>query len=157
MRLWRIAQQKYALDKSCAGTVQFGGRWNPVGLPALYASTSISLCSLEKFIHIGLGALPTLVLVAIDIPDTVPVYVPGSAALPANWDALPVSAAAQAFGGGWLARATELAMRVPSVIVPEEDNVVVNPQHHAYGRVVLSIARPFNFDKRMFKQIAQSG
>jgi RES domain-containing protein len=151
MKLWRISQQRHGLDKHCGGTAQFGGRWNPVGVHALYSSTFISLCALETFIHRGPAPLPPLNLVAIDLPDSAPIYVPSLADLPAGWNALPMSSAAQAFGGAWLAKATELAMRVPSVIIPEEENVVLNPRHLAYGQVRLSVARPFNFDARMFK------
>lgn len=154
MRLWRISRRRHALDKQYDGTAQFGGRWNPVGFRALYASTYISLCTLETFIHLGPGSQPYLDLVAIDIPDSAPVYVPSLSDLPDGWNALPMSSAAQAFGGAWLAKTTELAMRVPSVVVPEEDNVVLNPLHAAYGQVRLSVSRPFNFDARMFTHLA---
>jgi RES domain-containing protein len=43
-------------------------------------------------------------------------------------------------------------MRVPSVIVGEGVNLVINPAHHAYEQVKLSIARSFSFDPRMFKR-----
>ncbi|NML62594.1 RES domain-containing protein [Massilia sp. RP-1-19] len=151
MRLWRIEQRKYALDKRCIGTTQFGGRWNPVGSPALYSSTSISLCALEKFVHLGFAPLPPLVLIAVDIPDSASIYVPNREDLPAGWDTLPTSRSAQAFGGAWIAAVTELAMKVPSVVVPEENNVVLNARHATYNRVRLSVAREFSFDKRLFE------
>jgi RES domain-containing protein len=151
VRLWRIAQRKHALDKLCAGTALYGGRWNPVGMPALYGGTSIAIASLEKLVHVGATPLPPLLLVAIDIPDDTAIYDPGIAGLPAGWDAMPTSAAAQAFGGAWLAKGTELAMKVPSAIVPEEANVILNPHHPDYAKVVLSIVRPFTFDARLFK------
>ncbi|SFU61975.1 RES family NAD+ phosphorylase [Pseudoduganella namucuonensis] len=151
MRLWRISRYKHALDRQCAGSALYGGRWNPIGMPALYGATSISLCSLEKFVHAGAGPFPPLALVAIDLPDDSPLYVPEIAALPHGWDAMPTSGPAQVFGGAWLARGAELAMKVPSAIVPEEANVVVNPRHPGYARILLSIVRPFAFDRRMFK------
>ncbi|WP_338764172.1 RES family NAD+ phosphorylase [Massilia sp. METH4] len=151
MRLWRIVQRRHALDKLCLGAAQFGGRWNPVGMPALYCGTSVALCSLEKFVHVGAGPLPPMVLAAVDIPDDTVLHEPAVAALPAGWDALPTSKAAQSFGGAWLARGAELGMKVPSAIVPEETNVILNPRHPAYGAVALSIVRPFMFDDRMFK------
>jgi RES domain-containing protein len=149
VRFWRIAQRRHALDKLCAGTAQFGGRWNPIGTPALYCSTSIALCALEKFVHIGNGPLPPLALVAVDMPDDVTPYEPSLLALPAGWDMLPASATAQSFGGAWLSSGTGLAMKIPSAIVPEECNVVINPSHRDYSRVTLSILRPFIFDNRM--------
>jgi RES domain-containing protein len=150
VRLWRISQRKFALDKSCAGAAQFGGRWNPIGAPALYCGSSIALCSLEKFVHIGSAPLPPLVLVAIDIPDDSMLDKPAIGDLPAGWVTMPTSAAAQKFGGTWLAEGRKLGLVVPSAIVPEETNVVLNPQHPDYADVRLSIVRPFSFDDRMF-------
>ncbi|MDB5962733.1 MAG: hypothetical protein JWP59_4027 [Massilia sp.] len=151
MRLWRIAQQKYALDKLCTGTALYGGRWNPPGMPALYCGASIAVCALEKFVHVGSGVLPDQMLVAVDLPDDCSVYMPDVDMLPRGWDALPTSLAAQVFGGSWLGAASQLAMKVPSAIVHEEFNMVINPAHPAYGRVLLSEVRPFTFDRRLYK------
>ena len=151
MRLWRIAQTKFALDRLCLGTTQYGARWNPIGMPALYCGTSIAVCALEKFVHVGSGILPPQVLVAVDLPDDCGIYAPGFDDLPAGWDDLPTSLAAQAFGGRWLRGGAELAMRVPSAIVNEECNMVLNPLHPDYSRVQLSIVRPFSFDQRLYK------
>lgn len=151
MRLWRISHRKYALDRVCAGAAQFGGRWNPIGIPALYCGTSISLCSLEKFVNIGAGPFPPLVLVAVDIPDSSALYTPTVAELPIGWDAMPTSASARKFGGEWLAKGRELGMVVPSAIVPEERNVVLNTRHADFARVALTVVRPFTFDRRMIK------
>jgi RES domain-containing protein len=151
VRLWRISQRKHALDKLCAGAAQFGGRWNPIGIPALYCATSIALCSLEKFVHIGAAPFPPLVLVAVDLPDSSALYTPSIAELPIGWDTVPTSAVAASFGGAWLASASALAMIVPSAIVPEESNVVINTRHPDYAHVELTIVRPFTLDGRMFK------
>jgi RES domain-containing protein len=152
MRVWRIAQRKYALDRLCAGAALYGGRWNPVGLPALYCGASIAICALEKFVHVGQAPLPPLMLVAVDIPDRSGVFTPAANALPPGWDELPTSASAQALGREWLERGETLAMRVPSAILPEENNVILNPRHPEFAQVALSVVRPFSFDQRMFKQ-----
>ena len=151
MRLWRLSRRQDALDKLCAGAAQFGGRWNPTGIPALYCGTSIALCSLEKFVHIGTAPFPPLVLVAVDMPDGSPLYTPSIAELPIGWDTMPTSAAAASFGGAWLASRSKLAMIVPSAIVSEESNVVINTRHPDYAHVALTVVRPFTFDGRMFK------
>lgn len=151
MRVWRIAQMQYALDRLCLGTTQYGARWNPIGIPALYCGTSIAVCALEKFVHIGSGVLPPQVLVAVDLPDDCAIFDPGIAALPEGWDDLPASVAAQAFGARWLRGGAELAMRVPSAIVHEEHNLVLNPLRPDFARVQLSIVRPFTFDRRLYK------
>lgn len=151
MRLWRITNRKYALDKLCTGAALYGGRWNPVGMPALYCGASIAITALEKLTHLGTQSRPPLVLVAVDIPDDAITYDPGLAVLPRDWDELPTSAAAQAFGGAWLTRGGELTLKVPSAIVHEESNVIVNPRHRDYYRVTLTVLRPFSFDLRLIK------
>ncbi len=151
MRLWRISQRKHALDKRCAGAAQFGGRWNPTGAPALYCATSIALCGLEKFVDVGAAPFPPLVLVAVDIPDGSALYKPTIAGLPLGWDAMPTSAAAASFGGAWLASGKQLGMIVPSALVPEEGNVIINTRHPDYAHVELTVVRPFTFDGRMVK------
>ena len=152
MRCWRIASRKWALDTRCEGARLHGGRWNPVGLPALYAGATIELCALEKFVHLAGVIHPPLVLVAIDIPDRL---VPGRriepADLPPDWAELPIAAAAQAYGRQWLQAAQELALLLPSAIIPEATNLLVNPAHLAYDEVRLSAVRDFGFDARMFK------
>jgi RES domain-containing protein len=152
MRLWRIAQHKYALDRLCAGSALYGGRWNPVGLPALYCGASIAICALEKFVHIAQAPLPPLVLVAVDIPDDSRIFSPSMNELAPGWDALPTSATAQNLGRAWLELGEALAMRVPSAVLPEESNVILNPRHPEFRHVALTVVRPFSFDQRMFKQ-----
>ncbi len=97
------------------------------------------------------GCASPLVLVAVDLPDDATIDAPDLATLPQGWDALPMSSQAQAFGGAWLAACKALGMLVPSVLVREESNMILNPRHPACARVTLSILRPFAFDQRMFK------
>ncbi len=152
MRLWRITTRQWALDTLCDGARQYGGRWNPVGYPALYAGASIELCALEKFVHLADVPHPPLVLVAVDLPaDEVVQARPPLAALPPDWADLPAPASTQEYGRRWLDAGSALAMRLPSAIIPESDNVLINPRHAAYGRIRLSVVRAFSFDARMFK------
>jgi RES domain-containing protein len=151
MRLWRLTKAAYALDRVCIGTAFRGGRWNPIGLPALYAASSMALCALETFVHLGSAKHPPLVLVAVDVPDGSVILEPSLAQLPLGWDSMPTSSSAQAFGGRWLSEGTQMALRVPSVIVPEETIVMLNPRHSDFQKVGLSIVRRFTFDPRMFK------
>lgn len=135
MRVWRITSKKYALDRLSAGAALYGGRWNPVGLPALDCGASIAISALEKL--------------AVDIPDAAAIYEPKEDTLPVDWQRIPMSRSAQNFGGIWLRRKDTLAMKVPSVIVPEEANIVINPAHQDYSQVQLLVVRPFTFDFRL--------
>jgi RES domain-containing protein len=99
-----------------------------------------------------LAPLPPLVLVAVDIPDQGNMFSPTASELPPGWDELPTSVSAQTLGRAWLERGNALAMRVPSVVLPEESNVILNPRHPDFERAELKIVRPFSFDQRMVKQ-----
>lgn len=152
MRLWRITTRKWALDTACQGARLYGGRWNPIGTPALYAGSTIELCALEKFVHLGSAAHPPLVLVALDLPDDPGLQVrPALTDLPHDWAALPVPASSQLYGRRWLDAAAHLVLLVPSAIIPESTNAVINPLHAAYRDVRLDIVREFSFDVRMFR------
>lgn len=155
MIFWRITSAKWALDKLCEGSRTYGGRWNPVGLPAMYAGTTVEICALEKFVHIGGYKDPPLVLVSIEVPDDKSLrFQPTISSLPKDWSDLPTSAGAQEFGRQWLMSAAQLVLLVPSAIVPEATNALINPMHPAYKDIKLSIVREFTFDARMFKPMA---
>jgi RES domain-containing protein len=152
LRLWRITTRNWALDTLCDGARLYGGRWNPVGYPVMYAGATIEICALEKFVHLAGVAHPPLVLVAIDLPDDEALYKrPQPADLPHDWADLPAPASAQEYGRRWLASGSELAMFVPSAVIPEATNALINPRHPAYRTVSLAIVRDFSFDARMFK------
>jgi RES domain-containing protein len=152
LKLWRITTRKWALDKQCDGARLYGGRWNPPGYPVMYAGTTIEICALEKFVHLASAAHPPLVLVSIDVPDDEALFLrPGIADLPEDWAQLPAPGSAQEFGRNWIDAAGQLAMFLPSAIIPEAANVMINPRHPAYEEVKLDIVRDFRFDARMMR------
>ena len=153
MKAWRIAIEKAALDRECEGAHKSGGHWHSEGVPALYAAMTVELAVLEKFVHTEEVDEEPLVLVAIDLPEDPAFRLDVRREdLPEGWDSLNDGGSATAFGTAFLKRRDYLYMCVPSVIVGEGVNLVINPAHHAYGEVKLSIARSFSFDPRMFKR-----
>lgn len=118
----------------------------------MYAGSTIELCALEKFVHLAGLPPPPLVLVAIDTPDGDGSTVQHTLQdLPPGWSDLPTSASAQQHGKAWLDQASQLLLLVPSTIVPEALNAVINPAHPAYKKIKLQIVREFTFDSRMWK------
>jgi RES domain-containing protein len=154
MRTWRIAEQDVALDRSCAGARKSGGHWHAEGCAALYSAMTAELAVLEKFVHAD-GDEEGLVLVAVDLPDDpeLGVHVERDE-LPEGWDDPDNGGSAARFGTAFLQKCHHLYMRVPSVVVEEGVNLVINPEHPAYDDVALSIVRSFRFDPRMFGQKA---
>ncbi|MGI4936453.1 MAG: RES family NAD+ phosphorylase [Janthinobacterium lividum] len=152
MRCWRIATAKWALDRSGEGVRLYGGRWNPIGYPVIYTGMTVEIAALEKFDHFPSIASTPLKLVSIDLPDGPDVvYVPDPNELPAEWQVMPASASAQEFGRRWIESREFLAMCVPSAIVAEASNALINVHHAAFKAVDIQIVRDFSFDARMFK------
>lgn len=147
--LWRIAATaaEYAADDmSGTGARNTGGRWNPIGLAVTYSSENISLTVHEMIVHLRSGSLPLdRYLVRIDVPDDVwaarQVLTP-----PVGWDALPAGMVSVQAGESWLVSKASALLVVPSVIVPEESNVLLNPLHPEAGRIVATPLRQWHYD-----------
>jgi RES domain-containing protein len=157
--LWRIASdtpQWTADDLSGKGAALRGARWNHVGENAAYAATSISLAAWETRAHFGHGgALPwNRFLVRIDVPadvwaarEILPTSMPTP--MPVGWDAIPEGLVSRALGSTWLSAARTALLVVPSVIVNEEDNVLINPAHTDARRIKAVKVRRFVYDHRV--------
>lgn len=151
--LWRIAADTpdhEATDLSGAGAERSGGRWNRAGTPMLYASTSRALACLETLVHLARHPLPlNRCLIAITVPATAwRDAVDFDAAAHVGWDAEPAGRVSLEWGRSWAAGATALLARVPSIVVPEEFNVLINPAHAAIADVRAARQRRWNYDPR---------
>ena len=152
MRLWRIAaetRQYRADDLSGAGAANNPGRWNADGEPMVYAALSIALAVLETAAHVDDAGLPlNRYLVELDVPDEVwnarQILLPHQ--LPNTWDAVPAGHGSVSVGSQWLRSQASAVLQVPSVIVPEELVVLVNPKHADVGRIQTSVIRRFEYD-----------
>ena len=124
------------------GATLAGGRWNPIGSPMLYAAQHLSLACIEVLVHLDKSQLPRdYVWSTTELPNT-----PGT--LP--FGNLNHIASCQAAGHSWVAAGNQLAIRVPSMVIPEEANVLLNPNHTGYHDLAWSEPRPFRFDPRLF-------
>ena len=153
--LWRIAKhtvQYTASDMSGGGAKATGGRWNSKGAPVVYASTTIALATLETLAHLGDNiAIRNAFLLQIDVPASVwklrEIIQP--AELEPTWVAEPPGSTTVSFGDNWLAGASAPILMVPSVIVPEEYNVLINPMHPRAKRLQAKVVRQFVYDPRL--------
>jgi RES domain-containing protein len=154
-RFWRIATQgpSWRAD-DFSGNVSTGdpGRWNSHGVPVVYCSSSLALCCLETLVHVGgdAGLLLQRWLVAFDVPTEQWLQRTrlGPSDLPC-WDATPSSAASSDWGNRWLASRRSLLAAVPSVIVPEESNLLINPRHLACALLLATTVRRWTYDSRL--------
>jgi len=153
--LWRIAADTLdyeADDLSGEGAKTTGGRWNRKGDAMIYASTSIALACLETIVHLSGGnPLPlNRYLVELTIPATLwDAGVDFDPAGQVGWDAEPAGRISVDWGTAWLRSRKSLLARVPSIIVPEEQNVLINPDHPHADRVRSKRIRKWLYDQRL--------
>lgn len=134
------------------GAASKGARWNHPGELVTYAATSISLAAWETRAQFARGAaLPwNRFLVRIDVPDDVWAARPMlSRPPPAGWNAIPEGMVSRNEGSAWLKAGTSALLAVPSVIIDEEDNILINPAHVDSVRIVASKLRRFVYDHRV--------
>lgn len=146
MKVWRLTRSEFArLDGT--GARLYGGRWNRVGLPVVYASEHLSLALIEIVVHLELPAelLPTdYAKIEIDLPDDVAYE---------KLERLPASASSMLEAGNrWFEAGVVAALFVPSVIVLEENNVLFNPTHRDFAKVKAQPPRRFTIDQRLLSR-----
>ena len=151
IRVWRLCRAVFAASAfSGEGARRYGGRWNSRGVSMVYTSTSLALAAIELFIHLEPSLAPDdLVAISATLPEGEPARTILAADLPPDWHA-DVTRPRQ-IGDEWIGSAASLALRVPSVPIPPEWNVLINPLHPRFGELQIDPPQPFVFDERMFQ------
>ncbi len=145
---YRICHSAYKDDISGTGAKLFGSRWNSKGVPMLYTAEHMSLAALEMLVHLFYTEIPvTFYLVSIYIPDNSSVTELKINKLKTGWQN---DEGYSAFIGDEFIKSREtLYMKVPSAVVPEENNYLINPLHPDFKKVQITSTRQFAFDKRL--------
>lgn len=152
--VWRIATEAPGdgVDEvSGTGAKISGGRWNSKGTPMVYCASNIALAALETLTTVRAGSLPfNRFLVRIDVPDAVWGLREELDPLPGGWEAVPSGRGSSRAGDAWIASGRSPLLLVPSVIVPEEQNVLINPAHAVAGNITAVAIKRWNYDPRFF-------
>jgi len=149
MKSFRIAKNRYAKDLSGMGSRKYSGRWNQKGTNMLYSSENISLAVLETLVHVDKANLPDdLQLVTLTFPDSVSCLEINQKDLPQNWREYPASNNLAQMGSDWIDKAVSLLLKVPSVVIPAEKNILINPYHPEFRKVRIDEFKDFEFDDR---------
>lgn len=152
MICWRIGTETVsypARDLSGQGAAIHPGRWNDKGEAVVYAAETRSLCVLETAAHVDASGFPlNRFLVEIRVPDELweAREIADAADLDPAWSAIPAGMASARHGSAWLLSKRSLLLLVPSVIVPEESVVLINPAHADASRVSARVIRKFEYD-----------
>ena len=151
MIVFRIAQERYIRDITGTGARLFGGRWNSKGNAILYTSENRSLSMLETMVHTPQRFMPKdLFISSIFIPDEAPSRAYKVAEMPEGWRDYPAPANLVNFGDQFLSDMKFLFIKVPSSVLKEEFNILVNPLHADFRKVEQKEIQPFQFDMRLF-------
>lgn len=143
--VWRLASGRYSpLDGE--GARRAGGRWNSSGYAAVYTSESLALCLAESLVHIP-GPLPrTYLRFKIYSPDDA-IETLNITSMENRWEDNLLYT--RSVGDEWLISRRSLALAVPSVVLPESTNVILNPLHPRSTELRITDERPFRFDARL--------
>jgi len=152
LRAWRLVRPAYG-DATAAfsgeGARRFGGRWNAPGRPVVYASLHLSLAALETLAHADRRRFERdYVTFEVRVPHGLILELRDED-LPVDWRARPVSLGARGVGDAWLAQRASVALSVPSVLVPQERNLLLDPAHPRFGEVRIGAPQAFRFDERL--------
>jgi len=147
MIIYRLTTGKFANDISGTGAKIYGGRWNPVGLPALYTSQFISLAILEILVRATKNTSPdSYTLTSLEFPDK-GIYQVQLKKLKKDWQHdLKYT---QGIGEDFLREKHSLCLKVPSAIVPQENNFLLNPLHADFKKLVIISAELLELDNRL--------
>lgn len=144
MLVYRISNSKYASDLSGRGAFLYGGRWNSEGVSALYTSENRSLALLELMVHTPakLLALGDYTILTIRLSSENPL-------VEAPDPNLIGRDASRQWGDAFLTGSTKLAFKSPSIIMPKENNIIINPRHKSQNSINLMNLEVLKFDERL--------
>jgi RES domain-containing protein len=151
LQVWRLCRKKnVAFDGE--GSRLAGGRWNRRGTAVVYTSATLSLAVLEYFVNLPVAAAPQdLVAISAEVPGGIPISSVNAEDLPRGWRKYPAPEALADLGTRWVDEAGTAILAVPSAVVPQEKNYLLNPSHPRFAEIVPGKPEPLSLDSRMWK------
>ena len=148
MNIYRIADCQYINDLTGLGAAKYEGRWNSKEVYMLYTADTPALALLEAVVHIGKIPSTGYCIITIEIPDD-SIEISPKEKLGDDWNKFPSPDYLKATGDKFIARGKSLAMAVPSAVMQEQNNYLINPAHPAFKKVKIINQRPFDMDERL--------
>lgn len=146
---WRIVPEQRADDAFVGeGARLFGGRWNSPGVAVVYASRHKSLAALEQLVHFTPRTPNRFKAFSFQFNDSMIENVL-LRTLPKDWRQEPPPPTTQQFGDAWVRESRSAVLIVPSIIIPEELNCLLNPAHPDFKKIVIGKPEDFFFDPRL--------
>lgn len=147
---WRIVKSRYATRAfDGEGARLHGGRWTRRGTPAVYTAEHVSLAILEILVHLRDARFLSAYSLAAAHLDDSQVERLAAAELPPSWRRFPPPPELQAVGERWFRSGASVALEVPSAVVPEERNYLLNPLHPDFASLRIDPPSPYELDLRL--------
>ena len=149
MRIYRISSCNYITDISGKGAALYGGRWNNKNTYILYTAESRALALLEAVVHIGKVKDLGFCILTLELPgDLVEIYPQNE--LPSDWKKNPAPDHLKKIGDDFIKSNRKLALKLPSVIMEEESNILINPAHPDFIKIKIVGTKKIQIDNRLF-------
>ena len=149
MLVYRIGRTKFAHDLTGEGARLHGGRWNNKFVPCIYTSESRALALLEYTANVNIEDIPRALSISVfKIPDDQVFEIPLTQ-LPGDWTSAPASSSTKEMGSSILKASEYLAIKIPSAIIPDEFNFLLNPAHQNSVNFQLLSVKDFVYDVRL--------
>ena len=153
MKVFRIEREKYLSTtlKGIGAPLSEGFRWNSANTNLVYTAESRALATLEIAVHLDLTSdLPTdRFYVELFIPDEIEILDLPLESLPEGWDSKPPLLETQYIGDDFVLQNQALVLRVPSSIIPQEYNYLINPHHSEIKKITIISTEKLVFDHRL--------
>jgi RES domain-containing protein len=134
------------------GARRYGGRWNLKGQPTIYTAATLSLAALEILVHVDTDLIPNdFIAFAVDIPKYIRIEKLSPADLPPDWREAYPPLSCQLAGSQWLTHSESAVLAIPSAIIPEESNYLLNPLHPDFAKISIQLPVAFTFDARLWR------
>ena len=144
---YRIVKRRFVGTAfSGEGARLYGGRWNSPGVRVIYTSSTIALALLEWRAHLTYWPAPPVALIEVQFDAGL---VLSSVRLPTSWQRTPSPKENAAVGDNWVKAGKSAVLKLPSAIVPEEYNYLLNPAHPGFGKVTIGRPRFLRVDPRL--------
>jgi RES domain-containing protein len=147
MLVYRLGSRRYPANDGLGASL-YGGRWNHKGTPVIYAAASRALCALEVLANAS--DLPDdYVLTPIELPDGLGVISLLTDGLPPGWSAARSIKETADLGTAWAERLESVVLVVPSALIAQEQNYILNPRHSDFSKIRFLTPEAFRFDDRL--------
>ncbi|MHA4806949.1 RES family NAD+ phosphorylase [Flavitalea flava] len=151
MKVYRISKCRFIDDLKGTGAAGYPGRWHSRGTYILYTAGCASLALLETVVHISTILVSDFCMICLEIPED-KIITMTEADLPADWKINPSPDNLKTIGDQFIRENKYVALRLPSAVMPEENNYLLNPNHPDFDLVKEVYQRRISVDERLLKK-----